>query len=238
MGRDFPSEFEQMVLLNTNTRYLHDSVISYAERLLTKLPDSFEVVYLVNSGSEANELALRMARAATGRRAMAVLDHGYHGNTSAMIDLSPYKFNGPGGSGRPDWVTVLPLADPYRAEGGGAVEYRKTVEDLLDDGDRVAGLLAELPEPRPDLEERLDALRRELHEQSQAHERLRVLERDLDVGISARQRMVLILCAGVVSMGAAGLFVVGRLAGASDPTGRIACRGQRSGLSLGAQVFC
>jgi 4-aminobutyrate aminotransferase-like enzyme/aminoglycoside phosphotransferase (APT) family kinase protein len=134
---------EQMVLLNTNTRYLHDTVISYAERLLAKLPDGFDVVYMVNSGSEANELALRMARAATGRRAMAVLDHGYHGNTSAMIDLSPYKFNGPGGSGRPDWVTVLPLADPYRAEGGDDMAYLKTVESLLDEGEPVAGLLAE-----------------------------------------------------------------------------------------------
>ncbi len=134
---------EQMVLLNTNTRYLHDTVISYAERLLAKLPANLEVVYLVNSGSEANELALRMARAATGRRAMAVLDHGYHGNTSAMIDLSPYKFNGPGGNGRPEWVTVLPLADPYRAGSAGAAAYREMVEQLLDDGEPVAGLLAE-----------------------------------------------------------------------------------------------
>ncbi len=134
---------EQMVLLNTNTRYLHDTVISYAERLLAKLPDNLEVVYLVNSGSEANELALRMARAATGRRAMAVLDHGYHGNTSAMIDLSPYKFNGPGGGGRPDWVTVLPLADPYRAGSAGAAAYGEMVKHLLDDGEPVAGLLAE-----------------------------------------------------------------------------------------------
>ncbi len=134
---------EQMVLLNTNTRYLHDTVISYAERLLAKLPDGFEVVYLVNSGSEANELALRMARAATGRRAMAVLDHGYHGNTSAMIDLSPYKFNGPGGGGQPDWVTVLPLSDPYRAGDVGGDGYRETVSQLLGEGEPVAGLLAE-----------------------------------------------------------------------------------------------
>ena len=134
---------EQMVLLNTNTRYLHDTVISYAERLLAKLPDSLEVIYFVNSGTEANELALRMARAATGREAMAVLDHGYHGNTSAMINLSPYKFNGPGGKGRPDWVTVLPLADPYRADHAVASDYREMVELLLDGGEPVAGLLAE-----------------------------------------------------------------------------------------------
>ncbi len=133
---------DQMLQLNTNTRYLHDNVVSYAERLLETLPDNLQVVYLVNSGSEANELALRMARASTGRRAMAVLDHGYHGNTSALVELSPYKFNGPGGGGRPDWVTVLPLSDPYRPTTRGT-EYRATVDWLLDERAPVAGFLAE-----------------------------------------------------------------------------------------------
>jgi 4-aminobutyrate aminotransferase-like enzyme len=133
---------DQMIMLNTNTRYLHDNVVSYAEQLLDTLPEHLEVVYLVNSGSEANELALRMARAAAQRKAMAVLDHGYHGNTTATVDLSPYKFNGPGGAGRPDWVTVLPLPDPYRPNPELA-DYRATVDWLLDEREPVAGVIAE-----------------------------------------------------------------------------------------------
>ncbi|MCP3973794.1 MAG: aminotransferase class III-fold pyridoxal phosphate-dependent enzyme [bacterium] len=132
----------QMSLLNTNTRYLHDNVLNYAERLLAKLPDNLEVVHFVNSGSEANELAVRMARAATGRRAMAVLDHGYHGNTTTMIDLSPYKFNGAGGTGQPDWVTVFSLPDPLRSELDNAA-YEAEVNRLLATGAPPAGFLGE-----------------------------------------------------------------------------------------------
>jgi ethanolamine-phosphate phospho-lyase len=63
---------EQMRLLNTNTRYLHDLIIRYAERLTATLPDSLSVCYFVNSGSEANELAVRLARAHTKARDMIV----------------------------------------------------------------------------------------------------------------------------------------------------------------------
>jgi 4-aminobutyrate aminotransferase-like enzyme/Ser/Thr protein kinase RdoA (MazF antagonist)/sugar phosphate permease len=63
---------------------------------------------------EANELALRLARAHTGRRAALVVEGAYHGNTSALVDLSPYKFAGPGGEGPPPWVHVVPMPDPYR----------------------------------------------------------------------------------------------------------------------------
>ena len=104
----------QMALLNTNTRYLHETAIAYAERLAALLPGGLDVVWLVNSGSEANELALRLARAATGRRDVAVLDVAYHGHTSGLVDISPYKFDGPRGSGRPEHVHVAPLPDPYR----------------------------------------------------------------------------------------------------------------------------
>ncbi|NIP79318.1 MAG: aminotransferase class III-fold pyridoxal phosphate-dependent enzyme, partial [Gemmatimonadetes bacterium] len=72
-------------------------LLRLAERLAGRLPDPLEVCYFVNSGSEATELALRLARAATGRRDAVVLDAAYHGNTSAAIDLSPYKFDGAGG---------------------------------------------------------------------------------------------------------------------------------------------
>jgi 4-aminobutyrate aminotransferase-like enzyme/Ser/Thr protein kinase RdoA (MazF antagonist)/murein DD-endopeptidase MepM/ murein hydrolase activator NlpD len=103
-----------MAVLNTNTRYLHDSLVDYAERLVATLPEPLSVVYFVCSGSEANELALRMARAHTGRRDVVVVEGGYHGNTSAMVDLSPYKFDGPGGEGPRPWVHKTWMPDPYR----------------------------------------------------------------------------------------------------------------------------
>ncbi len=104
----------QMRVLNTNTRYLNDRLAEYAERLLATLPPELDVCYFVNSASEANELALRLTRAYTGRRDMIVLDAAYHGNTTSLIDISPYKHAGPGGSGAPEWVHVAPLPDTYR----------------------------------------------------------------------------------------------------------------------------
>ncbi len=99
----------QMARLNTNTRYLDEHLVAYIERLSATLPAPLSVVYLVCSGSEANELALRLARAHTGRDSVVVVETAYHGNTNALIDISPYKFDGPGGRGKPPHVTVLPM---------------------------------------------------------------------------------------------------------------------------------
>ena len=107
---------EQMLVLNTNTRYLHDKLAMFAERLVATLPPPLRICYFVNSGSEANELALRLARAHTRRRDVVVLEGAYHGNTTTLVDISPYKFNGPGGEGAPPWVHVLPLPDTYRGK--------------------------------------------------------------------------------------------------------------------------
>jgi 4-aminobutyrate aminotransferase-like enzyme len=104
----------QMRLLNTNTRYLHEHVVRYAERLTALLPDHLEVCFFTNSGSEANELALRLAHAATARPDVATVDVAYHGNTQRLVEISPYKFDGPGGAGRTADVQVVPLPDPYR----------------------------------------------------------------------------------------------------------------------------
>jgi 4-aminobutyrate aminotransferase-like enzyme/Ser/Thr protein kinase RdoA (MazF antagonist) len=105
----------QMARLNTNTRYLYDGLVEYAERLCATMPAPLDTCFFVNSGSEANELALRIAMTHTGRRDMLVVDGAYHGNSARLIDLSPYKFMGKGGAGRPEpWVHVAPLADGYR----------------------------------------------------------------------------------------------------------------------------
>ena len=100
-----------MAILNTNTRYLSDRLTEYAERLVATFPSPLRVCYILNSASEANELALRLTRARTGRRDMIVLEAAYHGNTTSLIDLSPYKHLGPGGTGTPDWVHVAPMPD-------------------------------------------------------------------------------------------------------------------------------
>ncbi len=105
----------QIATLNTNTRYLHPSLVEYAERLTSLLPAPLEVCYFVNSGSEANELALRLARTFTGRHDMLAVQWAYHGHSGALIDLSSYKHARSGGRGAPDWVHVVPCPDVYRA---------------------------------------------------------------------------------------------------------------------------
>ncbi len=100
--------------LNTNTRYLHTTILDFAERLAATLPAGLDVVYVVNSGSEANDLALRLARAATGREDIMVLDGAYHGHLTSLIGISPYKFDGPGGQGQPPGTHVVPMPDAFR----------------------------------------------------------------------------------------------------------------------------
>ncbi|GAA3262969.1 aminotransferase class III-fold pyridoxal phosphate-dependent enzyme [Nonomuraea helvata] len=108
----------QAELLNTNTRYLHGTIIEYARRLAATFPDPLSVVMLTNSGSEANDLALRMARTATGREHVLVLDWAYHGNLGSLVEVSPYKFNRAGGDGPGPRVRVCELPDPYRGRYG------------------------------------------------------------------------------------------------------------------------
>ncbi|XP_028353754.1 5-phosphohydroxy-L-lysine phospho-lyase isoform X4 [Physeter macrocephalus] len=156
---------EQNQVLNTNSRYLHDNIVDYAQRLSETLPEKLCVFYFLNSGkervvfantwcgtmalalpdilrhlpqtfprrpvlphpicpgkwqhrlrlcsrSEANDLALRLARQYTGHWDVVVLDHAYHGHLSSLIDISPYKFRDL--DGQKEWVHVAPLPDTYR----------------------------------------------------------------------------------------------------------------------------
>jgi Ser/Thr protein kinase RdoA (MazF antagonist) len=112
----------QAALLETNTRYLHETVLRYAERLRATLPPPLEVCFFVNSGSEANDLALRLAREHTGRRDVVCLEAAYHGNLTSLIEVSPYKHDGPGGSGTPSHVHKAWLPDPYRGRCRGMEE--------------------------------------------------------------------------------------------------------------------
>ncbi|MEO6537372.1 MAG: aminotransferase class III-fold pyridoxal phosphate-dependent enzyme, partial [Ferruginibacter sp.] len=105
---------EQMAVLNTNTRYLHENILAFAKELCSTLPKELSVIHFVNSGSEANELAIRMAKAYTGQKDMIALEIGYHGNTNGCIDISSYKFDGKGGKGKPAHTHIVPLPDSYR----------------------------------------------------------------------------------------------------------------------------
>lgn len=104
----------QMAVLNTNTRYLHDNIIRFGEAILSTFPPELSVAFIVNSGSEANELAMRLARNFTGQKDMLVVEVGYHGNTQGCVDISSYKFEGPGGKGTPAHTHVTPIPDAYR----------------------------------------------------------------------------------------------------------------------------
>ncbi len=106
--------------LASNTRYLSRLRLDYMDRLARLFPEELDTVFLLNSASEANELALRMARAVTGRREVIVQEAAYHGHTTTLVDISPYKANGPGGTGVPDWVHVAAIPDPYRGRPGRA----------------------------------------------------------------------------------------------------------------------
>jgi len=143
---------EQMAVLNTNTRYLHDNLTRFAERLAATLPAPLEICYFLNSASEANELALRLVRAHTGRREMVVLEGAYHGNSSGLIDISPYKHDGPGGMGAPDWVFTAPVADVYRGpykaddpQAGAkyAAGVQAAIERIHGQGRSLSGFIAE-----------------------------------------------------------------------------------------------
>jgi 4-aminobutyrate aminotransferase-like enzyme/Ser/Thr protein kinase RdoA (MazF antagonist) len=142
----------QMAVLNTNTRYLHPNLVRYAQRLAETLPEPLRVCYFVCSGSEANELALRLARTRTGSKETIVLDAAYHGNTTSLIEISPYKFDGPGGAGAPAHVHKIPLPDDYRGpyrrddpDAGAkyAAHVAQAIGDIHAQGKKLGAFIAE-----------------------------------------------------------------------------------------------
>jgi len=110
----------QMAKLNTNTRYLYPVMNEYAAQLLSKFPSKLNKLFLVNSGSAASDLAIRLATNFTGKNDVLVLEQGYHGNTRLGIDISAYKFDGKGGSGAKSNIHKLPLPNAYNGKFTGA----------------------------------------------------------------------------------------------------------------------
>ncbi|MDP6339729.1 MAG: aminotransferase class III-fold pyridoxal phosphate-dependent enzyme [Candidatus Marinimicrobia bacterium] len=141
---------QQYEQLNTNTRYLDETIINYAKDLTDKLPDGLDVCFFTNSGSESNDLALRIARHYTQSKETIVLDAAYHGNLSSLIEISPYKHDGPGGEGAPGFVHTISMPDAYRgkyrgekATGGYVNEVQKTIQGIQNNGEKVPVFIAE-----------------------------------------------------------------------------------------------
>ncbi|CAH1175692.1 unnamed protein product [Phaedon cochleariae] len=107
---------DQMSTLNTNNRFLHDNIVVCAKKIISTMPDELSVCFFVNSGSEANDLAIRLAQIYTGNKDVIALEHAYHGHLTSLIDISHYKFNLPGGVGQKNHVHVASLPDSYRGK--------------------------------------------------------------------------------------------------------------------------
>ena len=141
---------EQMAVLNTNSRYLHENINILTEALIATLPPELNVLHFVNSGSEANELAIRMVKATTGERDIIASQVGYHGNTNMCVDISSYKFDGKGGNGTPEHTHIFPLPDAFRGKYRGATagsryadEVKRCVKDIQHKGRGVGALIVE-----------------------------------------------------------------------------------------------
>lgn len=142
----------QLRRLNTNSRFVYSPLAQYAQRLVGLLPDPLEVVYFACTGSEANDLALRIVRQVTGRENVIVLDGAYHGNTTAVTAISPDRFDAPGGLGCAPTTHVVSQPNRYRgpygyerADAGEryADDVRAVVTNLVASGRAPAAFFAE-----------------------------------------------------------------------------------------------
>ncbi len=136
--------------LNTNTRYLDEAIVNYAKALTDKLPPGLDVCFFTNSGSEANDLALRIARHFTQSKETIVLDGAYHGNLSSLIEISPYKHGGPGGEGARNFVNTISMPDSYRGKYRGekstigyVQEVVEAIEEIHHKNKRVSAFITE-----------------------------------------------------------------------------------------------
>lgn len=133
----------QMRTLNTHTRYLHENMLALAERLTGKFPAGLDNVMFSCTGSEANELALRIARAATGGTGIVVTDFAYHGNTQATYEISTEDIPA---DEVPDYVVTVPSPDVYREAMTAdeyATQFHDAVEKLSGRGIRPAAFIVD-----------------------------------------------------------------------------------------------
>ncbi|MDI2130895.1 aminotransferase [Yinghuangia seranimata] len=128
----------QLRRLNTNSRFHYGAVVEFTERLAALLPDPLDTVFLVNSGSEAVDLAIRLAIGATGRHDVVSLLEAYHGWTYASDAVSTSVADNPNAlASRPDWVHPVDAPNPYRGRYRGA-EASRYAADAVAEIDRLA----------------------------------------------------------------------------------------------------
>lgn len=144
---------KQAGILNTHTRYLHENVVDYAEHLASALPEGLEVCFFVCTGTEANDLAMRIARSVTGNNGAIVLDNAYHGNSSLIHELSPRNYSP---EQRPRYVATIEPPNTYRgsfracknsADTNLGEKYASLVDDAItqleDAGEGVAAFMCD-----------------------------------------------------------------------------------------------
>lgn len=141
---------EQVARLNTNSRFHYQAVVEYSEALAARAPEGLDAVLLCNSGSEAVDLAIRMARAATGRSDVLALTEAYHGWTVGADAISTSIGDNPGAlASRPEWVHLLDAPNAYRGPHRGAeahrylADARSRLEGLDSRGVALAGVVSE-----------------------------------------------------------------------------------------------
>ena len=140
----------QLRKLNTNSRFNYAAVVEFSERLAGMLPDPLDTVFLVNSGSEASDLAIRLATAATGRRDVVAVSEAYHGWTFGTDAVSTSTADNPNAiATRPDWVHTVESPNSFRGKyrGAEAAKYAgeavQQIEQLVADGRAPAGFICE-----------------------------------------------------------------------------------------------
>lgn len=137
------------LLQHSTTLYLHPNVALYAEKLASKMPGDLKVCYFVNSGSEANDLALLMARAATGNYDAIALRNGYHGGNASGMGLTAqntWKYNVPHSFGVHHALAPYPYRGPFGyADPDAGKKYANDVKDIIDSATpgKIAAFIAE-----------------------------------------------------------------------------------------------
>lgn len=136
---------KQIKKLNTNTRYIYDQLYDYGSKLIKKFPKKLSKIYFVNSGSEASDLAIKIALSHSKNKKIMVVENGYHGHTQRGTDISHYKFNNKRGQGLKDYIIKVPMPNTYNSI------YRlpkikigkKYAEDAINKIDDVAAFISE-----------------------------------------------------------------------------------------------
>jgi len=153
VGHGHPTVIEaaqrQIAQLNTNSRYLNEVYLKYTEALLKKFPAPLNKIFLVNSGSAASDLAIRLSYSHSSNQQLLIMEHGYHGNSQLGIDISHYKFDGKGGEGKKDFITIAELPDMYRGkyadEGNeaGKLYAQDCINQLTKSNQKIAAFITE-----------------------------------------------------------------------------------------------